>query len=205
MRRTCEELREAALDGGLSSKASLAWRKHARSCPCCRTELHILDTLQRQALDERHHLGRREVAALLRSAQEDRAVRHPLAAVWTWSLRLACLCLVFLVLAELRPGGGRSAHARADGAPAPGPTLAASALPAAKDSHALSPAERTASETMAWPVPPEDNGISKRLRELRRRIESRHGTLLELIERDLGDRSRLDVWDYTLSSESAAA
>ena len=205
MRRKCEELRDRALCEGLSSRSALAWRTHCRDCPSCRTELFVLQTLQRQAVSERCHLGRREMLSLLRTARTQRRRRKPVEVVWTWSLRLACLVMVLLVAAEFNRASGRNSANRRNGPRTPLARRAATMAMTSSAADSASPAsaaniaslerETISAEALAWPSSRRNRGVTSRLCDLRRRVDTQRERLLELLERDLGDRSRRDVWD----------
>ncbi len=74
MSNRCEQLRSKAIAAGLSSKDAMIWRVHCKSCENCRTELFILETLQRQSTEEHRHLPSGQVARLLREVK-NRGIR----------------------------------------------------------------------------------------------------------------------------------
>lgn len=94
MNRNCDKLRERALQAGMESAEAAAWRIHCRHCPDCRTELFLLETLQRQARCERQHLGKRELSELLEVARRSYDRRRRTAPVKAWLWRAASVCLL---------------------------------------------------------------------------------------------------------------
>jgi len=72
MKPTCDKIGERAFCDGLDSPAAAEWRAHCRVCPDCRTKLFILENLERQASEERQHLGRDEGQKLLKTARSQR-------------------------------------------------------------------------------------------------------------------------------------
>jgi len=74
---------------------------------------------------------------------------------------------------------------------------------------ALSPGSRSESrnigveEAVRWPAALPDGVLDRELRELRQRIERRRQSLLDMIERDFGERSELDAWETTIGSVSS--
>jgi hypothetical protein len=181
MKPNCDEIRERAFRDGLDSRAAAEWRAHCRSCPDCRTELFILENLERQAIEERQHLGRDEVAKLLASARNYQRRERTPNRVLVWGLRAACVSALLLVATALLPGelgGGMRQRLEAllDGdAPANGmPTQAA--RPAVSQPSAPVPAAAT--------VPDED--LDRQLRGLRQGLDRRRQSLERLLERDFG-------------------
>jgi len=196
MNRRCDRLREQALSGGLDSRAGLAWRIHCRSCEDCRTELFILETLERQALSERNHLGRREVAVLMARVQELNEARRPVSAFWTWGVRAASVAAVIFVIGIL-PRSNTVDFPGMEGALA-SVGRQQSACAAAPSS---SPTEVSAGVTGVVPGTAASSALSpgtscqRRIRNLRRRIDARRENLLKLLEHELGDSLDQDVWD----------
>lgn len=192
MRSRCDKLRDVALRDGIDSPKGSAWRIHCRSCESCRTELYILETLQRQAVQERTHLGRREMAVLLeqvRHRQPDRG-RAPL--LRTWAFRLACLwaataCVAFLSTHtdSFGPTNGNRSDATARQARS-GVSLTASGHPALGQPDGKE-------QSVALP----GTALDSRLQQLRRRVMLRRQSLHQLIEDEfnLDDTFRKDVWD----------
>ena len=191
MRSRCDKLRELALRDGIESSRGSAWRLHCRSCENCRTELYILETLQRQAVQERTHLGRREVAVLLEQVRHHQAGKDRPPPFRTWAFRLACLwaaaaCVAFFSSRtdSFGPdtGGGPGAAASGDRS---GVSLAvarpAFSQPAGEEQSIASPG----------------SSLDSRLRQLRRRVMHRRESLQQLMddEFDLDDTFREDVWD----------
>ena len=213
MRSRCEQLRERALNEGLGSRSALAWRVHCRSCANCRTELYVLETLERQAVQERRHIGRRELADLLRVAQDRQAAKPPQSL--NWVLRFACVGLFIMVATELhrqRRGAGQlssaSLHVASPAASAPSEQYAAAALPTSPASPAVQTvpaAPGTPTAAVAGPPQLGNGMLEQRIYELRRRVRNRRRTLLDLMEQDLGDGIRDDVWDRPLPWAAALA
>jgi len=200
MRSDCEKLREQALNEGLNGKAALAWRVHCRTCPDCRTELYVLETLQRQAVRERqdYHLSRREVAALLETAREYSRHRSPLALAWTWSLRLACAVFAVLMAAQFFSGSPDAAAPHRSSFVVQAPAEATLAAPTAATPRSPPvPAARAVplSRILPWPEALPIGTVEWRLQTLRRQVSVRREALLELMDRDLGERRRQNVWD----------
>ena len=104
MKPKCEQIRERAFRDGLDSPAAAEWRAHCRSCPDCRTELFILDNLERQAAESRQHLGREEVAKLLETARRRERAAAPELRVGLGALRAACFLALLAVGVGLLPG-----------------------------------------------------------------------------------------------------
>ena len=195
MKDRCKELRAEALNSGIDSAESLSWRIHSRSCLNCRTELYLLETLEQQTAGGRYHLDRNEVAELLQAVRNQHAPYAPFAAAWTWALRLACVCLFFLVLAEFYRDDPEAAMDAEPTplAPADNQAGAAAGAPAAKE---------TPTDILSWPGELPGNRLDQELHQLRRRIDSRRNGLLQLIEQDLDERNREDAGDNTARSMS---
>ena len=192
MRSRCDKLRELALKDGIDSSRGSAWRLHCRSCESCRTELYILETLQRQAVRERTHLGRREVAVLLEQVRHHQADKDRAPPLRTWAFRFACLwaaaaCVAFLSSHTdfFSPQAGNRAGAAASQARS-GISLAVNANPAFG---------QPAGEEKSLASP--ESSLDSRLRQLRRRVMRRRESLQQLIEDEfhLHDTTREDVWD----------
>ncbi len=215
MKRRCERLRERAWRDGLDSRADHAWRIHCNSCPQCRTDLFLFDTLHRQATYERQHLGQAELKRLVLAARRQYAPTPKTVSLNVWALRAASLVAAFMLFALLREHHtGTTTAAR----PTPAPTGAA-VVPLSAGQHQqpdVANLQQTVpaalpsphSEALAWPASSSGETIETRLQELRSRIGTRRQGLLDLLESDLGEdeRSREDVWDgRLLESVSALA
>ncbi len=208
MRSRCDRLREEALTHGSDSPSSRVWRIHARSCPKCRTEIFVLETLEDQALSERRHLGRKEVAELLAEARRQHGARpgRRFAGGLAWSLRFACLVAICTGAAYLLYMGPGAGHPREQD------LTAALSLPDANGGNysvpLLSPAaeheaairEILSSQSGEPAGRPNIRSLDQRVRRLRRAVERRREALLELLERDLGEQMRQDVLDASGSS-----
>lgn len=203
MSRRCNDLRQKALCEGFDSRAAHAWRIHCRSCPDCRTELHLLATLQRQAQNERRHLPRHEVAELLEQARNRFPRKTRVASAWTWTFRFACFAVMFLLVAHMqRRSAWSSGHSQASALPDETSNanqtkvaqLHASGGGAGKQQLAAGPAAES------LPVSPLEETFDERLRQMRLRIDSRRDKILELLDRDLGERGSDDAWNASLWS-----
>ena len=194
MGRRCEELRQKALTAGLDSKAALAWRVHCRSCPDCRTELFVLETLERQAMQERRHLKRSEITRLLQAAHDRRIPEKtpPL----TWALRGACAVLVMLVLFEFVPRDSYRTvtTASADSSAQTGLVAGAGAESgsAATDSNLVSVSGRGDTDGtdaldnafMSMPVDVPMGPVERRVNQLQEDVEERRRALLDVLDND---------------------
>jgi len=210
MSRRCNDLREKALARGFDSRDAHAWRIHCRSCPGCRTELYLLETLQRQAQNERRHLPRREVAELLEQAR-DRFPRNPRAAsAWAWTFRFACFAVVFLIVAHMQRrnawnGGHPQASALPDLGEASGTNQADVAQLHASGSAPGKQQLATAPTAQPLPVSPLEETFDEKLRQMRLRINSRRDRIMELLDCDLGERGSDDAWNASLWSVTELA
>lgn len=180
MKPNCDEIRERAFRDGLDSRAAAEWRAHCRSCPDCRTELFILENLERQAVEERQHLGRDEVAKLLASARSYQRERAP-NRVLVWGLRAACVSALLLLAAALLPGefGGGMRH-RLEA------MLEADTPAGGKAPQALRPAAALPSEPVPAAVTAPQEELDRQMRGLRRGLDRRRQSLERLLERDFG-------------------
>jgi hypothetical protein len=109
MSRKCDILRERAMRGGEGSTAESAWKRHGRECPDCRAEIYVLETLKRQALNERMHLPRKDMAMLVDVVRQHyRPLRESrdgfLHATWSLSWKAAALALLVFSLLQVIPG-----------------------------------------------------------------------------------------------------
>jgi len=214
MSSRCEQLREAALDEGLDSRAGLLWRVHARSCEDCRTELEILEALQRQAINERCHLGRDEVRLLLSQVREmqQQRKRRP------YGVRLAlgaAACVVFLLAVGVVDFLNNStnllpSHAgiRAGGVTSGDWSVSIASSGSSLQGVAPAPAASTAASPLGTPAdapgaaPP--RSCEQRIRDLQDRLEERRIQLLHLIEHELGDPDDQDAFDLSEVSGNVA-
>lgn len=214
MSSRCEQLREAALDKGLDSRAGLLWRVHARSCTDCRTELEILQALQRQAVTERCHLGRDDVRLLLNQVREMQQQRNRRPYATRWMLGAAA-CAVFLLVVGvvgslsnatrlLPSGAGIRAGAAASSdwslsIASSGNAMRGVATPPAASTNASSPgASHAASDGVRPP------SCEQRIRDLQEQLEERRVRLLHLIESELGDPNGQDAFDLSEAWGNAA-
>ncbi len=180
MKPNCDEIRERAFRDGLDSRAAAEWRAHCRSCPDCRTELFILENLERQAIEERQHLGRDEVAKLLASArvyQRERAPNRVLA----WGLRAACVSALLLVAAALVPGEfGSGMRHRLEA------LLEADSPPVGRPPQAIRPAASLPGTPVPAAVTAPQEELDRQMHGLRRCLDRRRQSLERLLERDFG-------------------
>ena len=214
MKRRCDQLRERALRAGLGSAEASAWREHCRSCPDCRTEQFLLETLQRQAQSQRQHLGRRELNELLAAARRCQERRRRAAPLRAWIRRAASVCL----LATATWHFGRMLRPAATAATAPlALTLAMDGLgpvsgnylvplsPGGMDSDgALTAGARNA---LPRPLPALAPGhfVQDLLLDLRDEMDARRQELIRLQDRDAGGWERDDAWECVLPSNLAVA
>lgn len=192
--KTCDEIREQAFRDGLDSPAAAEWRAHCRSCPDCRTELFILENLERQASEERQHLGRDEVAKLLATARSYQRERTP-NPVLVWGLRAACVTALLLLGAGLFPGElGGSVRQRVQ-AWLRG-TDEATTTAAASRPEIENPTLPTEPVPAAVTAPTEE--LDRQLRGLRQGMERRRRSLERLLERDFGPFNPEGAWHVAL-------
>lgn len=214
MKRRCEELRGKAWRDGPQNRSYQVWRIHARSCPDCRTDLYLLETLQRQAVVERRHLGQTELSNLVRTAsvQRSQVQQAPVAVVWGWSLRAFAFCAIVVLLATVayrRGTGLNRLRVREAGDSSLARHVATSAVMPSAQNQArqleANSSQLTPDEILSWPAGPPGGPIEKRLYRLRQRIEDHRDALLELLEHDVDERDGQDVWDVSLACVSALA
>lgn len=195
MKPKCEQIRERAFRDGLDSPAAAEWRAHCRTCPDCRTEIFILENLERQAQEERQHLRREDVEKLLETARNHNVGRKR-NLLLVWGLRAACFLALLAIGAGLLPGERAQrvrsrieSWLRGDGSvsaslgdstegteigPAPGAVAPSGPVPAA----VLVPAA----------------SVQRDMRQLRRSLEDRRQSLRRLLERDFGVFGPEDAW-----------
>ncbi len=201
MKPKCDEIRERAFRDGLDSPAAAEWRAHCRSCPDCRTELFILENLERQACQERQHLGRGEVEKLLATARSYKRERRS-NPVLVWGFRAACAAALLLLGAGLFPGEfaaslrhNMQAWLQGDGKLSPQP-----------GSPAVAKAEKT---TPSEPVPAAaampNEELDRQLEGLRNGLERRRRSLERLLERDFGPFSPEGAWHVASRTVPAGA
>jgi len=214
MKRRCDQLRERALRAGLGSPEASAWREHCQSCPDCRTEQFLLETLQRQAQSQRQHLGRRELNELLGAARRCQERRRRAAPVKAWIWRAASVCLLAGVTWHF---GQMLRSTQAEAAAPMSLTLAMDVLgpsggnyrvplsPGGTDSDgALTGGARNA---LPRPLPALATGhfVQDLMLDLRDEIEERRQELIRLQDRDAGGWERDDAWECVLPSNLAVA
>ena len=121
MSRKCDVLREKAMRGGEGSPAEAAWKHHSRECPDCHAEIYVLETLRRQALNERMHLPRKDMAMLVdvvrQQYHQPRGKRHGFwHTTWQLSWKAAALAVLVFSLLQVIPGEWATDLARDDAA-----------------------------------------------------------------------------------------
>ncbi len=187
MSRRCDKLRESALNDGMASPAARLWRSHARSCSDCRTELFVLDTLQRQALEQRQHIGRRETAMLLQTAQHQFESKHySRKALFAWPLRVAFLITFFFAVGHFQNqffDSNTTKHV--SDFPMLHSTSTASAE-VAEPGHSLEILLHESSQHGSA-----SGTVDQKLADLRERLGARRDFLLEIIENEL-DTSEIE-------------
>jgi len=199
MKSTCDKLRQHALARGLDSEHGVAWRLHARTCKDCRTELRILEKLERQARDERQHFRRQEINALLYQVQIQREEQEDAAGgSWGWTLKFAFVIVVAGVFAQLQWGvfsslvnlPWQTTMARRP----PDPAGIVPLAPGAADGRSATQRVpgTTVEGTVPIVVPSED--LRERLLDIRDRVDTRRTQILEMIETDLSGGEREDAW-----------
>ena len=160
----------------------------------------VIPSLESQALSERCHLGQKEVAELLDEArrQQGRQKRR-LRNGFVWSVRVAALlavCASATYLLYVGPEAGRLAEeeiATALSLPeGNGGNYAVPLLsPAAEHEAAIM--EVLSNRAGEPAVPRAIQSLDQRVRRLRRDVNRRRESLLDLMERDLGEQMRQDV------------
>lgn len=200
MKPKCDEIRERAFRDGLDSPAAAEWRAHCRSCQDCRTELFILENLERQACQDRQHLGREEVEKLLATARSYKRERRS-NPVLVWGLRAACAAALLLVGAGLFPGEfaanlRHNMQAWLQGENNPSPQAGSVAV--AKAGNPTLPTEPVPAAVTA---PTEE--LDRQLETLRHGLERRRHSLERLLERDFGPFSPEGAWNVALRTAPA--
>jgi|GEM_PF-1168633 len=217
MKRRCDTLREKALQAGMGTPQADAWREHCRSCPDCRTELFLLDALQRQSRSERQHLGKRELSELLEVARKSHERRRRVAPLKAWLWRAASFCLLTGVawhvghLDILRP---RVADAT-DGsnlslvASAPDSACGNYGVPllSSVSAHDRAVGQPLSPEDLPAPLPGIVPGqfVQELLLNLRDEVDRRRQELLDLEDDQHGGWEPDDAWHLVLPSNLAAA
>ncbi len=200
MSKRCEQLRNNALRDGLDSHAGLAWRVHCRSCQACRTELYILETLQRQARNERSHLGRDELDRLLHQVREVQATRRRGSRIKRVTVQLAGLAVALLLLAMI-PGAGKDKGASGSWLQTPAAKTGGSGQIALAGTP--SRAGLAKNQAAAEPEAPKLRfGCEHRIIQLRRQLNRRREWLQKQLEHELGgssdDQGAYDAADAAL-------
>jgi hypothetical protein len=201
MKPKCEEIRERAFRDGLEGPAAAEWRAHCRSCPDCRTELFILEHLERQASEERQHLGRDEVQTLLETArnQKRRRTANP---ILVWGLRAACVTGLLVLGIGLLPsefGGHMRVRIQCWLQGKPQPDAPATSLAAKRSGETdASRASATPSQPVPAAVKQPAPHLDHKLRDIRERMDRRRESLQRLLERDFGPSNPEGAWHAVL-------
>lgn len=200
---SCRELRESALNKGLHSRESSVWRKHSRSCPDCRTELFMLDTLDHEASTQRQHIPRHEVDALFEAVRKRGEARSRRATLLNWSVSVLALAVICGLSArlyfvgkesrDLKAAARRSADAPAaeHAAPAfsstPNETATAKTVSPEDSSsdHASEPSGTAELRSTAFLS--EYRNRARQLRSLRSRVQSRRTDLQKMMNNEKND------------------
>lgn len=203
MSDSCRELRESALNKGLNSRESSIWRKHSRSCPDCRTELFMLETLDHEASTQRQHISRHEVDALFEEVRQRGEARSRRAAVLNWSLSVLALAVICGLSARLYFVGKESrdlkaaAKQPADGPitehATPSPSSASKEIPVAeivspgnsRDDYTRKTTESAEPHSAGFLV--EHRKRERQLRSLRSRVKSRRADLEKMMNNENTD------------------
>ncbi|MGI6355271.1 MAG: hypothetical protein GX937_13660 [Lentisphaerae bacterium] len=198
-RAKCDILRERAMQHGQDSALFAAWRRHARECEDCATEIHLLDILDHQADSERLHLPRRNSAMLIEMVrQQYQRPQRPswMACIWPYLWKPAILVALVFALVQVTPQEWPEATAGADDvavdANAAVTALAADDgcyfIPLQAGAHELEQAVLTATspaEAVCLPEVLPGRSVDRAIRQLRERIHVQHCELENLIDRDL--------------------
>jgi len=109
MSRNCDSYREQAMISGMDSPAAALWRLHSKNCNACRSEIHVLETLCRQAGEKRQHISHKDYTRLVetvRQLYQPKQQPHWGMALWNFSWKTASIAaLLVLVLKVAAPFG----------------------------------------------------------------------------------------------------
>ncbi|MDD4098707.1 MAG: hypothetical protein PHC30_08050 [Lentisphaeria bacterium] len=198
-RSKCDILRELAMKHGRSSASFAAWRRHARDCRDCATEIRLLDILDTQADAERLHLPRKNSAMLVEMVRQQYQ-RQPrplfLARLWPYLWKPAVLAALVFALVRVIPQEWSEQAARqgdilADSGGVMAPPTADDGcyfIPLPSGAMELDKAVLAATSPAAAVCLPEvlpGRGVDRAIRQLRERIQAQQRELEDLIDHDL--------------------
>lgn len=202
--KKCDILREKAMQAGRNSAEAAAWRRHARQCRDCATEIDLLEILQEQADTERLHLPRQSSAmlvAMVRQQYQQRPRPSVWSRIWPYFWKPAVLAALVMALVQVIPpqwsddperqAVSRKTEANLDQAAPPAFAVYSEGcyfLPLNHGSQELEKAVLAATspaEAVCLPEVLPGRGVDRAIRELRRNIEEQSRQLEELIDRDL--------------------
>lgn len=198
-RAKCDILRERAMQQGRDSAMFAAWRRHARDCQDCATEIRLLDLLDHQADTERMHLPRRNSAMLVEMVRQQYQ-RSPqpswMACVWPYLWKPAVLAALVFALVQVIPQEWAETTAPTDEVAADASAAVAALtvgdgcyfIPLQAGAHELEQAVLTATspaEAVCLPEVLPGRSVDRTIRQLRERIHVQHCELENLIDRDL--------------------
>ncbi len=198
-RTKCDILRERAMQQGRDSASFAAWRRHARDCQDCATEIRLLDLLDHQADSERLHLSRRNSAMLVEMVRQQYQQQRRsswLAALWPYLWKPAVLAVLVFALVQVIPQEWSSATGPGEDAvvdsSAAFTALAADEgcyfIPLQAGAQELEQAVLTATspaEAVCLPEVLPGRSVDRAIRQLRGRIHDQHRELEDLIDSDL--------------------
>ena len=101
MSRPCDSYREQALADGMNSHAAAHWRLHSKNCNACRNEICVLDTLCREAGEQRQHISHKDYTRLMETVRQlyqpkKQTCWSKLAWSFSWKAASLAALLVFL-------------------------------------------------------------------------------------------------------------
>jgi hypothetical protein len=197
MSQSCDKLREEAMRQGEGSAAEYAWIRHSRTCKNCQTELFVLETLRRQAANDRMHLPRKQIDMLMQTARQQYQPRKRpsfLSVAWGVTWKLAILAACAFVLIEFIPQKWASASELQKIYIAhqslPEPTEAGNYfLPVhpvgSRELEQAVICANTPQEACAMPELLPGQSVDRAIRELRSQVDLRRTAVLEQIDHDL--------------------
>lgn len=201
--KKCDILREKAMRAGRDSAEEAAWRRHARQCRDCATEINLLQVLQEQADSERQHLPRQSSAmlvAMVRQQYQQRPRQSLWSRLWPYFWKPAVLAALVVALVQVIPPQWSddperqaiSKQADTDLDPGPSPFAAYAEgcyfLPLNSSAQELEKAVQAATspaEAVCLPEVLPGRSVDRAIRELRRNIQEQSRQLEDLIDRDL--------------------
>ncbi len=109
MSRKCDFYREQAQIDGMHSPAANRWRLHSKNCHACLSEIRMLETLCRDASEQRQHISHKDYAHLMntvRQLYQPSKEPHWISAFWGFFWKTSSLAaLLLLVLKIVAPFG----------------------------------------------------------------------------------------------------